>query len=169
MGVRGPLMNPSSVRGQRAGLARRSLADVPADELGTATMPRWLSKDARAFWRQHAPELTRRGLLTGLDAQSFALLCESWARLRDLDARIQQDGAVITGPRGGMRQHPLTSARNQTERAIFEGMRAFGMSPASRARIQVTPPRPVRLMDPMEELLAGRRRATPGGEMEGAL
>ena len=159
MGSRGPLTNPQSIRGMKAGLSRRSLADIPADELGTATMPRWLSKDAKAFWRRNAPELERRGVLTGLDEDMFAVLCEEWSRLRELDRILARDGHVITGPRGGTRLHPLIGVRNRAERAVLEGMEAFGMTPRSRARIHVTPPRPVKLVDPMDTLL-DRPRST---------
>jgi|GEM_PF-1120750 len=159
MGSRGPLQNPHSTRGQKAGSGRRSLADVPADELGKAKMPAWLTKGGRAFWRQYAPDLERRGLLTALDQSAFAMLCEAWAQLREIDEQIDRDGQVIAGPRGGKRLHPLSGVRNRTYRMVVEGMQSFGMTPSSRARIHVTPPRPVRIVDPMESLLTGRRDA----------
>lgn len=162
MGVRGPLPTPTSIRSMKGGgLSRRSLADVPADEFGKATMPRWLSKEARAFWRRNAPELERRGLLTGLDENMFAVLCESWARLREMDRRIEQDGPVIVGPRGGVRVHPLTSARSRLQRSVMQDMQSFGMSPAARQRIHVTPPRQAaEPVDEMEEFLF-RSRSQP--------
>jgi hypothetical protein len=46
---------PTSIRYMHAGSKDhkppRSLADVPADQLGKATMPRWLDKEAKAIWR----------------------------------------------------------------------------------------------------------------------
>ena len=158
MGVRGPLPTSTSIRSMKGGgLSRRSLADIPADEFGTAKMPAWLSKEARAFWRRNAPELERRGLLTGLDETSFSVLAESWARLREMDRKIEQDGPVIVGPRGGVRIHPLISARSRLQRSVMQDMQSFGMSPASRARIHVTPPRQPVEVDPMEEMLNRRR------------
>jgi P27 family predicted phage terminase small subunit len=164
VGSRGPLPKPTSIRSMKAGgLSRRSLADVPADEFGIATMPQWLSKEAKAFWRRNAPELDRRGLLTGLDENMFAVLCESWARLREMDRRIEQDGPVIVGPRGGVRVHPLTNARSRLQRSVMQDMQSFGMSPASRARIQVTPPRSVEEPDEFETFL-NRSRYDPADD-----
>lgn len=156
IGTRGPLPKPTSLRSMKGGgMSRRSLADIPADELGTAKMPSYLSADARKFWRRHAPELEARGLLTALDETSFALVCDAWAQLRQLDARIEADGHMIVGPRGGMRVHPLTGIRNKVHRSLIEGMKTFGMTPASRARIQVTPPR-TESDDPFDAFLTRR-------------
>lgn len=156
MGSRGPLPKPTSVRSLNGTYAdRRTLADVPADQLGKATMPKWLDKDARTFWRRHAPDLEAAGLLTALDQDAFALLCAAWSRLQQLEAQIAEDGELVTGPRGGLRPHPLTSPRNKTYQSVQAGLAAFGMTPASRQRIHVTPPRP---SAPIDDFDAWERR-----------
>jgi P27 family predicted phage terminase small subunit len=156
---RGPVQSPYSIRGQKSGrTGRQRLADIPADEYGDAEMPSWLDREGRAFWRRNARTLARLGLLTGLDATSFALLADSWSRLHAMERQIQKEGEILTGPRGGVKRHPLASIRDRLRRSVFEQMQAFGLSPLSRARIQVTPPRPVRLVAPMEELLDRPRR-----------
>ena len=160
MGERGPVARASSGRyiGRKTG-PPRTLADIPASELGTASMPKWLDKEARAFWRRHGPELARRGCLTKLDETMFALVCSAWSDLHRYDAILARQGAVIVGPRGGVRAHPLVRVRAMTHRNFIEGAKAFGLTPASRQRITAPPmPVPSETDDPMEAYLTRSAR-----------
>lgn len=141
MGRRGPAPRHNSARyDSRAHRPPKTLADLPASALGVAKMPAWLDREARAFWRKHAPGLVERGHLTAMDETMFAVLCQTWADLRKYDAILAEEGEVITGPRGGVRQHPLVSVRARTLRSFVEGSKDFGLTPQSRERLPIPPP-----------------------------
>jgi len=124
-----------------------------------------LSREAKAFWLRNAPELEWRWLLTGLDEDMFFVLCEKWLLPRGLYKQAEHDGAVIRGPRGS---HLLRGVRNRTQRAVLEGMEAFSMTSSSRVLIAVTPPRPAKFVDPMEDLLDRRwPQEDPRGMLKG--
>lgn len=109
----------------------------PKPRLTAPPCPSWLSREARGEWRRLAPELERLGLLTVLDAVAFASLCESWASWRRCEEIIEHEGAVVPGHRGVMRKHPLLSAANAYQQAVRAFCAEFGLTPASRQRLDV--------------------------------
>ena len=69
MGLRGPLPQ---------------LRTAAAEKLHDLTPPPWLSAEAAAYWTRHAATLARNSLLTLQTADSFALCCDLWGRVREL-------------------------------------------------------------------------------------
>jgi phage terminase small subunit len=67
MGLRGPLANTVSYQ-----------APAPVD----LTSPEWLCSVGSEYWNRHAKHLASNNLLTTATADSFALLCDLWARLQ---------------------------------------------------------------------------------------
>jgi phage terminase small subunit len=96
------------------------------------TCPMWLEKEARREWRKLAPELVRIGLLTAVDGPAFAAFCQTFARYQQ---------AELAGDLAKIRVYLPLLRPLLTE---------FGLTPAARARLAVTPAAP---SDPMEALL----------------
>lgn len=155
MGERGPAANIRSIRyANRKDKPPRTLADIPVSELGQATMPRWMDREAKRFWRKHAPAMEARGLLTKLDEIAFAMVCTSWSHLREAERILERDGVVLTGPRGKVSPHPAVRIRDMAWKQFVEGARQFGLTPMSRQRIPIPPlPAPY---DPLQEWLNSR-------------
>jgi phage terminase small subunit len=57
---------------------------IKAPQLKSLDAPSWLSQDAQAYWTQHAINLQGTAILTHKTAESFALLCDLWARVREM-------------------------------------------------------------------------------------
>lgn len=57
--------------------------------------PKHLKNEAAEFWRKHAPELQRVGLLKPTDAEGFALLCEVYRLIRTTDPEIDSKHAIL--------------------------------------------------------------------------
>jgi phage terminase small subunit len=93
----------------------------PKPRVGT-TAPPWLPKDAAAEWERLSPPLLRLGLLTEVDGDAFAALCILTARLASL---AQVPGSDVTDVTKELRQ--------------LWGR--FGMTPADRVKVSVTPPK----------------------------
>ncbi len=144
MGRRGPPRNPNSIRYQdRRYRPQDNLASIPADQLGKAIMPRWLDRQAKQFWQGHAPKLEARGLLTSLDQTLFTMLCVAYSHMREASEILKREGEVIYGSRGKPRLHPAVRIHANACRQLLSGLREFAMTPLSRQRIVVTPPRSV--------------------------
>jgi phage terminase small subunit len=90
---------------------------------GKAICPRWLSPAAKVFWKRHAPELRRQGLLDSMTRHSFAMLCCCWANLRQMEAAI----ADTPGAKGLQREY------RQSLQVFWELARDFGLAPNTKA------------------------------------
>ena len=144
MGRRGPPPNPRSIRYEdRKKKPGQTLASIPVDKLGKAVMPDWLKGRAQKFWEDYAPGLEARGLLTALDQAPFTMLCLGYDLMCEASKIVKREGAVITGPRGNPSVHPALRVLWRMENQVLHSLKEFGMTPLSRQRIIVTPPRSV--------------------------
>lgn len=106
------------------------------------TLPRCpihLSKAARSEWKRLAKDLNRIGLLTQADRAIMALYCEAWSRWLDAKRKFREEGEewVIETTRGNLIQNPLVGIINKAEDQIRKAIQEIGLSPTSRARIQI--------------------------------
>ena len=53
-----------------------------APALEDLAAPEWLGTEAKAYWQKHAQNLAVNNLLNANTAESYALLCDLWARLK---------------------------------------------------------------------------------------
>ena len=101
-------------------------------------MPKLLKGSARQFWKEHAPALEARGLLTSLDETAFASVCVAYSHMKEASEILQRDGEIIFSPRGKPRQHPAVRIHATMQRHLLWGLKQFGMTPASRERLDIT-------------------------------
>lgn len=57
---------------------------TPAPQLADLSAPEWLSAEGKAYWSRNAKWCAENNLLTQSTADSFAMLCDLWARYRQL-------------------------------------------------------------------------------------
>ena len=107
--------------------------------------PEWLNAEAQVEWRRLAPVLAGLGVLTATDADALAAYCEAWVTWKQATQKLRQFGLVVKSPKDG--DLPVISPYVKIAHHAMGQMRAFliefGMTPSSRARVQVTPLRPV--------------------------
>lgn len=111
--------------------------------------PDYLSAIAAEEWRRVAPELFNLRCLTGLDTGCLALYCDSFARWRagvDALAEAAADdpathGLLITRQNGDQFANPLVAMTSQASRDMLKFASEFGLTPASRSRIDIPAPR----------------------------
>jgi phage terminase small subunit len=109
------------MRGNPSGRPYNPREPTPAPGLGAP--PPTLSEGARLVWLELAPGLEACGVGTQVDRPAFELLVDALADYRRLRDRSEQAAYA-------------TSAAKRLTRLLGE----FGMTPASRARVEVTPP-----------------------------
>lgn len=163
MGKRGPKPTPTRMRVLQGNPAKRPLPKNeprPKRTERTPNMPAWLPEKARAIWKQHARALWDLGLLTQVDVDALAALCETEALYRTALEMIEREGAVWTNEQTGYSQQTAwVSVRNTTLKQMQQLWAEFGMTPSARTKVEV---KPEATENPLEALM-GRARANAGG------
>jgi P27 family predicted phage terminase small subunit len=132
---------------------------LPANEPKPAPLtelqpPAGLDRYGRQCWRQYAPRLQQLGLLTEADALLLSALCGAYSRWR------RSTAALLKVQPGDDDYRTLALTVEKAEHAMRLLANEFGMSPASRSRLDVSwKDDRADGADPMEDLLSGRRRA----------
>jgi len=99
---------------------------------------------ARNAWRQLAPILQRMGLLTELDVSAFTVLCLTWARLERARHRLASATRRAKAPYTVEQLEAIRKCEVSVEKAehswrVLAG--EFGLTPASRNRLDVVAPK----------------------------
>ena len=105
--------------------------------------PAWLPDRAKEEWRRVAPALHAAGLLTGLDVSALEGYCACYAKWREAEQRLAEEGLTILTPNGCTQVHPCQGVANQTQKLLISWVKAFGLSPDSRGRMELPPAPPV--------------------------
>ena len=138
MGARGPAPQPTALRKLHGNPGKRPLPkNEPQPRRAIPPCPRHLSKKAKAEWRRVSRELYDLGLLSNVDRAALAAYCTAWARWVEAEEIVQQKGMVIKTTNGNFIQNPFLSIANRAMDDMRRLMVEFGMTPASRTRVQV--------------------------------
>jgi P27 family predicted phage terminase small subunit len=113
--------------------------DEPKPELVCPDPPEWLDADARAEWERLVPELHELGLATRVDAQALGCYCQAVSRLAAAEKTIAADGMTVRSPDGWIRKHPAVLIARDCADQIRKFGGLFGLAPADRSRIHVSP------------------------------
>lgn len=125
--------------------------------------PSWLTGEAKKEWDRIAPELERVGLLTVIDGSVLANYCQWWAvyvqAAKELKAHLTKHKKLTVtyiNTQGAENEvpHPAIAIAEKASKNIKAFCSEFGLTPASRVRMQI---KPVEEPDPMEDLLSGVR------------
>jgi P27 family predicted phage terminase small subunit len=148
MGRRGPVPMSSSLRMLKGNPGRRPMATrEPVVPLGIPPPPEVLTGVALEEWRRLTPLLFDAGLLTHLDRTAVALYCVAWGDWLDAEAHLRQFGTVVRKVRGGQGPSPWLRVANTAYAQMRALANELGLSPASRSRIHVDPPKPESALD----------------------
>jgi len=99
--------------------------------------PRGLDKAAQCKWRQLAPFMMKVRVLTEADFLALELLCHSYGRWIEARKKVAEEGAVLTGDKGGQYQNPWVFQENKAHEQILKLCSEFGMTPSSRTRVSI--------------------------------
>ena len=100
------------------------------------------SKEAKAIWKRMVPELKAMGVLTAVDGEALASFCQAYVRWREAEDFLTQHGSVYPlrdehGRVRCMQQFPQVSIARNLLLILKAFYQEFGMTPASRSRIEV--------------------------------
>ncbi|WP_295378384.1 phage terminase small subunit P27 family [uncultured Pseudacidovorax sp.] len=150
MGSRGPAPKPPELKKLEGGRGHRpvNLDATFRPEVGVPDAPRWLTKEARKAWRRLSEELTYYNLLSKVDRDAFAQLCQTIGRLElielSLNGRIARlvaenrdpaEAMLDKTPNGLQVQSAIYQVLNKEQSKLSSLLAEFGLTPAQRARV----------------------------------
>ena len=129
---------PTALRLIEGNPSRRPLnKDEPKPAPVTPKCPRHLNAAAKAEWKRTAKKLHKLGLLTEIDRPQLALYCQAWGRWIEAEDALKEHGTIVKAPNTGWPiQSPYLAVANKAMEQMQRALSEFGMSPASRARVQ---------------------------------
>lgn len=150
MGSRGPAAKPPELKLLEGNRGHRplNLDQLFRPEVGVPDAPRWLSKEAKKAWRRLSDELTRYNLLSRVDREAFAMLCQTIGRLelveRSIAAREQLllrekrdpvEALLDKTPNGLSVQSAIYQVLNKEQAKLHKLLESFGLRPDARAGV----------------------------------
>ena len=143
MGRRGPPPTPTHLKVLHGNPGKRPINwREPRPRQNVPRCPAWLNKDAKAAWKRMVPTLRDMGVLTVADGEALAAFCQTYARWRQAEEFLDQHGMVypLRDEKGNVRcmqQFPQVSIARNLLLLMRSFLQEFGMTPASRSRIEL--------------------------------
>jgi P27 family predicted phage terminase small subunit len=119
----------------------------PQPERKRPKCPAHLDAEARREWRRLAPILERMRVLTEADEIALGNLCTQYATLIKAQRLLDKSGLLFKTRSGYVQQSPLVAIVASCVDQVNKLCREFGLTPASRTRIQAAPEDPRSSMD----------------------
>jgi len=150
MGARGPAAKPIELKLLEGNRGNRPI-DVTGlfrPEVGVPDAPKWLTKEAKSAWRRLSVELVHYNLLSRVDRDAFAMLCQTIGRLELVERAIAgrmatalsagQDAATALldrTPNGLQVQSALYQVLNREQAKLHQMLAGFGLRPDARTKV----------------------------------
>jgi P27 family predicted phage terminase small subunit len=147
----GPSRTPTNIkllrgtfRGDRAVSNEAQLPDA------IPPVPPHLSDEAKVEWGRITQDLYAAGLLKNVDRAALCAYCDAWSDYVDASSRVKAMGTVVTTKKviqkdgtetgGNIIENPYYSVKKRSMELMYRFLTEFGMTPASRSRIEADPP-----------------------------
>ena len=115
---------------------RRNHAE-PEMESKSPSCPAWITGEARKEWKRVCDELLQMKVVTEPDRAALEAYCKIYARWRKALLQVEREGMTLDSEHG-MYEHPASKIASRCEDQIHRYLCQFGMTPASRSRVNVT-------------------------------
>lgn len=159
MGKRGPKPLPTKIHILNGNPGKRPLnEDEPVFDPADLRPPTGMTSRARKKWKQMAPMLLERGLLTQADRDMLHNYCLAFERWQEAEHVLSNEGTTFENvdDNGNVKvmQRPEVNISKTYQQQMYRISCEFGLSPSSRSRVKAEPPKSKRYTDPMDELLS---------------
>lgn len=102
--------------------------------------PKWLSKSARHHWNYITKELENAGLISKLDQGALAILCTSYARMKEAEEQVAEHGEFQTFANGVVQLSPYATSFKRHAAMYFKVAGHYGLTLKARQTIKVENP-----------------------------
>jgi len=99
--------------------------------------PKWLTKDARDEWKRITNEIKAMNVVTLPDRAALEAYCVIHGRWREILRQIAREGLTLDSEHGAY-ENPASKIAARCEDQIHRYLCQFGLTPASRSRVNVT-------------------------------
>ena len=129
----------------------RDTLELPA---GTPRCPIRLDKWGRRAWKRLIPVLQDARVLTMADGLPAGLLARAIGDLDEAKAMLASSGGPVIDSRLGERKmNPWAMEHQRAFGNVCKLMVEFGLTPAARLKVQVSPRKDAKGKDPLEDML----------------
>lgn len=145
MAGNGPPPTPTAILDARGSRKAKTRPKEPKPESGRPRCPAWMSKPAKAVWKEVVSLLDDMNVLTkadGLNLRRYCYMVVSWRRCQEFvdkhgETYPQKDakGEVIA-----VRAFPQTKLLLELNDRLLKAEREFGLTPSARTRLEVIGP-----------------------------
>ena len=113
-------------------------ADEPKPRLRSPRPPAHVQGVALEEWRRMVRLLRPLKLLTAIDGTALAAYCLCYERWVDAEEKVRRFGVIVKSPRNYAQQSPYLSIANKARTQMMKILVEFGMTPASRSRVDIS-------------------------------
>ena len=124
---------PPKGGGDDSGLFQGVVCEVPP-------CPQHLSKEARKHYRFMAGQLKKAGMIAKIDQGTLANLSTYWARAKEAEIRLQEEGEFQKTPNDYYQLSPWAVAFQRYASMYDKLAQKFGMTPVARKGVKVENP-----------------------------
>ena len=162
MGRRGPPAKPTATKVLEGTFRKdRAQKHEPKPKLETPSVPNWLNAEAKREWRRIVPLLESLNLMTKPDRAALAGYCQAYSRWRQAERILDAEGLTMsyTTQTGYQiwQARPEVAIAQQSSKLMKAFLSEFGLTPASRTRINAPPPAEEK-KDKAKEFMFGPRK-----------
>lgn len=136
----GPKPKPTAVKEMEGNPGKRALPENeprPAELLEIPKPPSFLMPLAKKHWKKMSEELRGCGLLTAIDLDAFAAMCNAYATWVDAQQQLKKTGMLVRSPNGHPVISPYISISEKALNRMLQYQKEFGLTPSSRVRVEV--------------------------------
>lgn len=157
---------PTKLKELAGNPGKRPLNHEPEVIAGLPEKPRGMPIAASREWDRMCLDLSVIGLVSKVDGKALYAYCMAFADAELMDRTMRKEGYFIETHfldregeivLGDRKKHPAYDMKYKALAAMKTFLIEFGLTPASRAKLHVEPPKAV---DPMDEILK-RKQAAP--------
>jgi len=148
MGARGKPPAPTELKLVRGERKDRVNTNEPKPAEGEIIPPDWLCIEALDVWREYAPDLQAKKVLTPWDLESFAGWCDAVVRRWRAARCLDEEGEVTeqpvfnrNGDQTGVRRakNPWMYVWKDANEVVARVGARFGLTPSERSQLRVDP------------------------------
>lgn len=137
VGGRGRKPKPTKLRELNGNAGKRPLNtnEPKFSEIVNIEPPKWLPDLAVEMWHRVVPELLANKILTLVDIHNVEAFCLAYARWREAESHVNDNGVVMNTPMGGMVKNPALTVVNEAKKQMIQFGSLLGLDPSSRSRL----------------------------------
>lgn len=113
--------------------------DEPEPDPECPEPPEWLTDRAADLFSDVARNLYGLGVMTALDRETLAVMCDAWDRFLTAREAVADEGLTVDGRSGATKRNPKLMVMNQAAERFEKLASKFGLNPVDRTRLESRP------------------------------